>query len=323
MTPENEFKGFIFKQINQKFCRCFWPLSECKNDAIRAHSIQNRQVLETLERNGHVVMVCPNLDFEAGPSAKFKETGRKKASTFTGLCSKHDNMLFQPIDDNEFDLKNSEHLFLLAYRSVLKGLHAAMKAAVDVQSGYIRGVQLGKFQADTPDPDPVGLLATEKLFSAYQFDMYKVLYDEAFITKSWQKVHNYTFGIETEIPTLAASSVFSTDFFSNKTNGLAYVALNVFPQGGKTHVVFSCLKRHKDDVLRYLRNHKIFDQKNLPATLSKLILKKCENFVLSPIIFEKFSLKQIEVMENYFLLSAIDHEIKIEDPRLYLFGRVE
>ncbi|MCK6467494.1 MAG: hypothetical protein L6Q53_04755 [Candidatus Brocadia sinica] len=101
MTIDSEFKGFIAKQINKKFYRCFWPFEECKKEAIRAHSIQNSRVLQAIEQNGHVVMLQPKINFDEGPKAEFKDVGRNKATTFTGLCGEHDNQLFKPIDDSE------------------------------------------------------------------------------------------------------------------------------------------------------------------------------------------------------------------------------
>ncbi|GAN32460.1 MAG: hypothetical protein L6Q53_04750 [Candidatus Brocadia sinica] len=122
---------------------------------------------------------------------------------------------------------------------------------------------------------------------------------------------------------MAVSSVFSTDMFSTKTNGLAYIILNVFPLNQKTRVIFSCLKTHRNEIVKYLKKNNFFDLKMLPNSLSKLILKKCENFVMASSVFDTFSQKQIEIIEKFFLFSVIDPDLNINDPRLYLFGRVE
>ncbi|KKM07878.1 hypothetical protein LCGC14_1729540, partial [marine sediment metagenome] len=115
-----KYFGKIFNQINSKFHRCFWPKESCSETAIRAHSIQNSGVLDLLCEDDHVIMPKGGVNINTGPFLKFEEVGRNKATTFTGLCDKHDSQLFEPIDKNRFDSKNKEHLFLLAYRSVLR-----------------------------------------------------------------------------------------------------------------------------------------------------------------------------------------------------------
>jgi len=166
----NKLKEFTMQQLAWKFSRCFWPKAECQKKAIRAHSIQNRKVLDALVRKGHVVMPQIRIDFDSRPSIEFREVGRNQATTFTGLCAVHDNLLFGPIDNSEINLDNYEQLFLLSYRSVLKELHTSMKAAVDVQSTFSKGVELGKF--DPNDPSLQMLLATEKLIAAHQMYIY-------------------------------------------------------------------------------------------------------------------------------------------------------
>ena len=54
----------------------------------------------------------------------FKSVGRNDATTFTGLCSEHDRRMFEPIDKATINVLDEEHLFLFAYRSVLRELHA-------------------------------------------------------------------------------------------------------------------------------------------------------------------------------------------------------
>lgn len=112
-SQKQEFKNFIYKTQSEKFSRCFFS-DKCQAKAIKAHSIQNKGVLEELAENGHVIMpqIIQNLDNI--PRLEFNEVGKNKATTFTGLCKQHDNMLFKPIDDNPFDPSDEEHLFLLS-----------------------------------------------------------------------------------------------------------------------------------------------------------------------------------------------------------------
>ena len=131
---KNDFKKFMYENVKKSISRCFWPLSTCNNPAIQAHSIQNARVLDLLAKDQHVYMIKGRLELHSPQDSlqdsllkiEFKKISRYKATTFTGLCSQHDNELFQPIDKNDFDKQSEEHCFLLAYRSVLRELYVKM-----------------------------------------------------------------------------------------------------------------------------------------------------------------------------------------------------
>src|SRR5689334_1962604 len=91
---------------------CLSPDGGCTEDAIRAHSVQNSRMLEALQESGHVI--APRLDLSVtGARVSFERTGRNQATTFHGLCSAHDTALFSPIETQDIDLGNPQHLFLL------------------------------------------------------------------------------------------------------------------------------------------------------------------------------------------------------------------
>jgi len=94
----------------------------CDGKPIDAHSIQNAKVLELIQTDGHVLM--PDFRLVNGePKLELVKIGRNDASTFTGLCSKHDTELFKAIDTEPLDVDNCEHLRQLAYRSVMREFH--------------------------------------------------------------------------------------------------------------------------------------------------------------------------------------------------------
>ena len=110
----------FFKTAKAEFNRCLEPSMSCKNKAIRAHSVQNSSILENLCENGHVITFKGRIDKDEGPKLDLGLVGRNSATTFTGLCSKHDHEIFFEIDNNEINSENQQHLFLLAYRSVYR-----------------------------------------------------------------------------------------------------------------------------------------------------------------------------------------------------------
>lgn len=317
---DKEYFGQIFKQINSKFHRCFWPEESCSETAIRAHSIQNSGVLDLLCHNDHVIMPQLGINIDTGPFLKFEEVGRNKATTFTGLCDKHDSKLFEPIDKNDFDQKNSEHLFLLSYRSVLRELHTKMKSAVDIQSQYMRGGDLGRFNTDSTD-QPM-MMATVGLMEAYAFYLYKFEYDRYYLKKSFgQIVHRVDF-IENLGPSIAVSSVFS--FIDNMRliqdrKDQKCISLNIFPYNDGVFVIFSYRKDQTihlgpyiDRILQAERHYKLY-------LISKLVLMYCENLVISPIFFDNLPEKRKYLIKDFFMNNIWGEKNDCENAELYLF----
>jgi hypothetical protein len=152
MDRRREVFGYTINQLASRLDLYLWPGDKCPKKAIRAHSVQNNGVLDALSRSGHVVMPRLRTSFDQPPQFVFREVGRNKATTFTGLCGEHGYALFEPIEAHPIDLGKKNHLFLLAYRAVLKEAHAARKSAIDLQLSYQKGIEKGLFPKDEPSP---------------------------------------------------------------------------------------------------------------------------------------------------------------------------
>ncbi len=137
MDVKSFLKGSFFKSIKTNLKNCWPPNGSCNSKPIKAHSIQNSRVLELLNSNGHLIMPQEKFVHKGEiPIVGFSEIGRNEASTFTGLCGTHDKEIFAPIDDFELDLNNSQQLFLLAYRSIIKKMHSLALSMLMVEKIY-------------------------------------------------------------------------------------------------------------------------------------------------------------------------------------------
>jgi hypothetical protein len=130
-------RGIVFEELRKKHSRCMYPdetsefpTLDCGKPAIRAHSIQNGGTLGELCDDNHVYVLRakPTLDYQPR-MPEFVRVGRNQATTFTGLCNEHDTALFLPIESRPLDLSDPEHVFLMTYRSALRGAHAAIENA--------------------------------------------------------------------------------------------------------------------------------------------------------------------------------------------------
>lgn len=304
------------KQLASPYDLYLWPGGECKGQAIHAHAVQSSGVLESLCRNGHVVMPKLQVTLSKPPRYVFCEVGRNKATTFTGLCSHHDRELFLPIEINNIDLSNLHHLFLLSYRAVLKEAHASRKSAFDTQSNYLLGTERGLYPKD--EPSAPGILAVEQIMSAYMVEETKIEFEKAFITNNWALVGHEVLEIDAA-PGIAVNSMFSTDLWSEELDGPAFVTLNVFPSNGKTAVVFSYLQQNRSQTHQAFIHILNAEGHYRQYELSKLILRKCENLVISPYLYDQFSVKQKSAIANYFNRNVAGHSYDVEDHQLFIF----
>lgn len=314
--------GEMIRQINSTFGRCFWPSSTCTNRAIRAHSIQNAHVLDLLCENNHVIMPYAEIDIHTGPSVRFKRIGRNNATTFTGLCDDHDSLLFKTIDTMAFDPNNTEQLFLLAYRAVLRELHSKMKGAIDVQNVYSRGAEQGHFNPEVAD-QPM-LMAIGAMSEAWSFYRYKCSYDSIYNSGDYTLIEHNIEYVDGLLPSIAVSSVYShidnMKYLPDRLDPKCTV-LNVFPCHSGYFVLFSYIKAHKNIVAPYFERVTSAQQHYKLYLLSKLVLMHCENFVISPTFHKGIPETDHKTILSYFSTNTGVQKVEVEDPALYLFVR--
>ena len=107
--------------------------NHCAGQIVKAHSVQRNGSLSRIAKDGHIYRISTDArtlrHTSGGPAVE--RVGLKDASTFTGLCARHDNMTFAPVEKHHFR-GDCEQCFLLAYRAVLRETYvkrAALKTA--------------------------------------------------------------------------------------------------------------------------------------------------------------------------------------------------
>jgi len=315
MNPEN-IQRFI-KTSGWKFNKCLEPMMECPEKAIRAHSIQNAQVLDLLATDGHLVMLQPSFS-EMMPNIEFKSVGRNQASTFSGLCSAHDASLFRALDTKPFNLKDPQQLFLLAYRSVTRELHAIMDGAVKIQSEYSSRVDRGLDPSD--GPSTAGIMATSHLINSHSTWAYRAEnFDSALLSESYDKIKHNIIIFDDQPPTIAVSALFSLDEIKS-ANDVVRVVLNVFPVSkDRTIAIFSYTKEDRTKALPALRSILLASGHKQKHELSKLILNHIENFVLSPAYFKNWTQEKTERINDYFVKTLFENAEISDDSDFMLF----
>lgn len=301
MDTNNFLKDSFFKNLKTAYKRCWAPEGNCDAKPIKAHSIQNSRVLEMLNLNGHVIM--PQEKFVRGdeipiPIVGLTEVGRNEATTFIGLCRKHDNDIFSPIEDFDINLNDEKQLFLIAYRSVIKKFHSLVLNAVKLKKIYEDQVKVGRATHDENDLSLT--LVTGQNIKAFETYLYKRKYDEVYIAKHYSNVQHQTFSFKHQKPTLAVSGFYGLETIKSNNYGIPWIALNVFPTSTETHVIFSYLAEDLEYVSSEIES--IFNSsiKRRLWLLSEKIIRFSENFVLSPIFWNNLSNRKKDSIATYY-----------------------
>lgn len=270
--------------------------------------------------SNHVIMPRGRLDINIGPIFEFKQVGRNKATTFTGLCDHHDGQMFEKIDKNIFKSGDKEYLFLLAYRSILREYHTKLKAGQDIYSIYIQGVDLGRFDPDSNDQSQI--VAMVAVAEAYMFYRYKYKFDQIFFTHEYNQIEHKIDFIENTEPSIAVSSVYSNidniQLSMNREDPKCII-LNIFPQDNGLYIIFSFKKEHSGLLLPQIQRILEAERHYKLYLVSKLVLMHCENFVMAPDFYNTLSEARIESMKNFFMKNMTPQKEDCENENLFLF----
>jgi len=318
MVIDNELKAFFYKINNFKYLNCLEPNMQCNLRPIRAHSVQNSNVLDLLVDKGHVVMPRLKARGNKPPVIKWESVGRNLATTFTGLCQTHDCSLFAEIDQKPFDSTNEKQLFLHAYKAACKELHSVLEGASKIQSAYLKKVEKGLAPKDAPSES--GLIATGWLMKAYEtWSFRNEFYDEPLRKENFQTLKHEIISFKNQKPILAVCSLFSLDHIPFKSD-VARIALNVFPiSEAETVVLISYPEEYGGSInpdLQYILN----GQEDLKKyELSKMILNNCDNFVLAPKHFSTWSVEKKKKIIEYFSETLFESNVDKNDHLFNLF----
>lgn len=149
-----------FKRFSQKGrCLHFDKGRRC-NEIIKAHSIQKNNSLSEISHNGHIYKADSSIGTLKNNNGRvvYRKYGINKVSTFLGFCKKHDNELFEPID-NSVLIPTDQQIALYAYRSLCRELFVSenalnsakcniekgipQEAISELMKGYVKGKSFG------------------------------------------------------------------------------------------------------------------------------------------------------------------------------------
>lgn len=313
---DNRLLKAYYDSLQIKASVCLFPGMECTEKPIKAHSIQNSIVFDLMQENDHLIglKVKPNK-FHL-PTVSFVPIGRNNASTFEGLCEKHDNELFYKIDDFNFNPLDQQQLFLLAYRSVLKEVHASMSKAIKLQTSYLKKKEIKSISKNASSSE--GMSAVQSLIDSYDTFTYKTELDIALTNQDYDFLTHRIFKLATNKPTVVCSQLFSNDSVRYK-DSVSRIIMNIFPvDNHTTFAIFSSTIQEKELVDDYLIKCLNSTSYTLNYEISKLIIRNSENFYISPKYFESWTESKKGKIIRY-LIDTLLMDIDRDDVEYYLF----
>jgi hypothetical protein len=304
----NISKGEIFKILNSvPDLPCISPVDQpCNGKIIDSHSIQKARALRILSENGHVKMFDVKLTFDTVPKAKMVDAGINEATTFRALCGKHDKSLFVDIDDLPLENPSSKQLFLLAYRSFLKGYYEKKSSSYVFEKNYELTKLNQKLKNKILDASNLNRIAEIK-----DFEELKNIFDKAYISGTFtdfdflfKKVDRLPFSVSSFFaPTFSLSGQKIYDPF-NVSAPAPRIALDVFPVDGGSMFSFCVPKLFKEEaeslMAPFAGNLSDVQMVNLIWQLS---LRYCENVAVNPTFWNDLSSEVQNEIETFFHLS--------------------
>jgi hypothetical protein len=276
---------------NHSKAECLHPdaPAKCSGQIIKAHTVQRSGGLTQIAVDGHVYTpyaVTPSFD----GVFKIRRTGISRASTFTGFCSYHDNLMFGPIEKQKIEFTN-EQIFLLAFRALSKELfikrrvHESMPFGKKLDSGKDILTQM-HIQSDLSDFK----LGTDAALADLEYE--KARLDKAYSERNYSAMSFYLVEFNT-IPDLVCSATYSPhyDFNGNIVQDLMKITLeqeradsltfSLLPNENEGFALFSWFGDSVSNT-EFIKTLHALDDNAIPHAILRFVLGQFENVYISP-----------------------------------------
>lgn len=274
---------FAFRSRNT---RCTEPID--------AHSIQKNGVLSLIAQSGHVYVPSRNFtDIKKSMGAQsLRSKGLTQYRRFRGFCGKHDNELFEPIDNFPLD-PTPQQITLYAYRSLCREVFVKENA---VQLFRDLTSHSSSNQANQAIFNAVlqgSTLALENL------NIHKAKYEELLKSNSFDTMKSVLFHCQQK-PSITFSGLLFPDFdflgnplqdLSDKDRKRDLVAFCFAPMRDGWGFLFAWHDDSSESCVPLMRSlaTQIYDGDSLGDFLFRFVISNCENLALDSSWWESLS----------------------------------
>lgn len=274
------------------------------DEIIKAHSIQRNQSLSAIAQNSHVYQINKSIGSLIKNQGRitFKKCSIYKASTFLGFCKKHDNELFEPIDN--YPLKPTDQQVLLySYRSLCRELFVSENGLEFVSN------QLEKVANQDAIKSMYSGYVIGKTFGLENLKRHKLYYDKSLKNKSFSDVRYVIFKSHQQ-PTIAFSGLFYPDFdflgrelqnLADQTKELQLITFCSAPTENGWAYIFAWHETSSTVCIEFMRSLETMIHRNknsLSDYLFRLVMKNCENLAIAPNWWDNLDEEKKEIITD-------------------------
>lgn len=300
----DRIKGNIYKSLAEsKIKQCIHPnKEECKGSIINAHSIQNNKILNKLAENGHLLMLKPDIK-NGIMDIDTKSESRHKATTFTGFCKYHDDVVFKDIEKKEF-LEEEKQLFLFAYRAFALEYHKKMEATKMVKNTF------SKVPKSAIKSGFVNIIKGHEL-AIQDNQKIKDIFDRSINNNEFDILENIVWKLDYEID-FSTTSMFAleydlegnllNDITSTEEERMKNIFLTIFPEDNKSYIILSWLKEDGETYKNFKEQVKELKNEEVITFFNNLIVNNTENIAISPRLWNKWSVDIQNEVKSQFMM---------------------
>ncbi len=168
MNELNEIFDNCQRLKKYKICSINKLVDDCSNKIIKAHSISKSAVLKNIATNingkqvlGYFKKTKPIVGLPLFNRIREKYIDINSGLTFTGLCKFHDNILFENIDKNPFDLNNPQILFEYTLRNCIYSYYNRLSNAIGIDKS-LKYLKSKNFDLSLIKNPPANTIVSEK-----------------------------------------------------------------------------------------------------------------------------------------------------------------
>ncbi|KKK41936.1 hypothetical protein LCGC14_1400970 [marine sediment metagenome] len=236
---------------------------------------------------------------------KFDEVGINSASTFFGFCNNHDTTVFSEIENLDYN-KTLEQNFLYAYRAC--ALEYVKKTeACNHQKNMIKRYRNSQYY----DMLNFILISTQQGFKEISefLEIFSVEFKKPKSNRNLNIINTRIFYLPYE-SLIAVNSLLTIHYdfqevlindLSDPSRRPAPIFLNVFPQKGKTIILFSYLSVDINVYKSILSELGTFSNSKIEHFFSNLIIVHCENLFMSPQKYNNIPNKMRKLIVSKFI----------------------
>ena len=281
----------VRKEFSVKLCSAPDVMHEnCSGKIIAAHTVQRSGSLSEIARDGHVFTFVPSFENLTKHKGLLHPelVGIRKASTFSGFCSTHDDELFAPVEKEVFD-GSQQQCFLLAYRAYAREIYTKRAAA-----------ETAKLQKDLDRGRSLDTQMSMQMFNFTQglgldaalrdIEHHKPRFEAPLLSDDYSVVRSYIIDLEGPPPVMCSGTYPPERDFDGKrhqdlvdiTVAPHLLSVTSFYGGENGHVVFTWLPEDDPVCLPVIQTLEKISDEDLSSRIVCFLFEHFENLHISP-----------------------------------------